>query len=225
MRILIVEDEPHIVDLLAGQLGAAGFGCDPVGSLGGAFEALRKIPYNLMLLDRRLPDGDGIAFLPNIRRLRPDIRILILSALCDKGDKARGLNGGADDYLTKPFDSDELLARVIARLRHSGEIPLPPIKIGAVSFDAAAGQVFIAGRPFLLHRREFSLFDSLMRRVNRVAPRDILMEEIYGADEAILPGALDTLVSRLRKRLTGAGAGVEIHLIRGRGYLLTTPVS
>ena len=225
MKILIVEDEPDIVDLLAGQLGNAGFACDPVGSLSDAFEALRNVPYDLMLLDRRLPDGDGIAFLPNIRRLRPDIRILILSALCDKGDKARGLNGGADDFLTKPFDGDELLARVIARLRHAGETRLPPITIGAVSFDVAAGQAFISERPLLLHRREFALFNSLMRRVNRVAPRDVLMEEVYGAHEAILPGALDTLVSRLRKRLMGAEAGVEIHLVRGRGYLLTETIS
>ncbi|SFK03546.1 response regulator transcription factor [Methylocapsa palsarum] len=221
MKILIVEDEPDIVRLLAGQLDNAGFDCDPVGSMSDALTSLKRYPYHLMLLDRRLPDGDSIAFLPNIRRLRPNIRILILSAHCEKGDKAKGLNSGADDYLTKPFDSDELLARVIARLRTSGELQMPPITIGAVSFDAAAGQIFIGGRPFLLHRREYALFGALMRRINRVSPREALMEEVYGAGEAILPGALDTLVSRLRKRLADAEAGCEVHLVRGRGYLLT----
>ncbi|WP_400770612.1 response regulator transcription factor [Methylosinus sporium] len=135
-----------------------------------------------------------------------------------------GLDAGADDYVTKPYDLEELLARIRARLRQSSGAVLPPVTIGELTFNYATGQSFVAGRPFVMHRREFALLEALVRRVNQVAPRKILTQEVYGRDEAVLPGALDTLVSRLRRRLAEAETKAEIHLVRGRGYLLTKAV-
>jgi two-component system, OmpR family, response regulator len=221
MRILIVEDEVEMARLVGWKLGKAGFSYDQAQSLDLAFEALKQYPYDLVLLDRRLPDGDAAEALPMIRELRPGIRILMLTALEAPEERIKGLDAGADDYLTKPFDSGELMARVRARLRQPGSAPAPPIMLGALKFDLHAQNAWIADRPLTLPKREFALLEALARRANRVASRASLLEDVYGFDEAVQPGALDTLVSRLRKRLDEGQAGVTIHLVRGRGYLLT----
>jgi DNA-binding response OmpR family regulator len=221
MKILIVEDEPDIVELVIDALEGAGFFCDRVESTRDALLALVEQRYDLMLLDRRLPDGDGVAAIGKFRALQPSLRIVVVTASDTLQSRVSGLNAGADDYLTKPFAPEELLARVRARLREFYDAGLPPTKVGALSFDPVTRSLTVAGRPLVLHRREFALLEALVRHVNQVAPRKSVMLEVYGADEAVLPGALDTLVSRLRRRLDEAEAGVAIHLVRGRGYLLT----
>lgn len=221
MRILIVEDEHDILLLIAEQLGGAGFESDGARSIFEASKALETIAYDLVLLDRRLPDGDGLSFISKIRELRPQTRIIMLTARDAPYDKARGLDAGADDYLAKPYDEEELLARIRARLRHADSRALPPISVGRIRYEPPSGQIFVSNQLFVMHRREFHLLDALLRRVNQVAPRKALLVDVYGDDEAVSPGALDTLVSRLRRRLMGANAGVAIHLVRGRGYLLT----
>ncbi len=221
MRILIVEDETDICEYVLNQLAGAGFDCDCAGSVADALMALVRQSYDLMLLDRRLPDGDGVTAIGKFRALQPALRIVVVTASDTLQSKVSGLDAGADDYLTKPFASEELLARVRARLREFRGDALPPIKVGALSYDPATTQVSIDGRPLILHRREFALLEALVRHVNQVAPRKSVMLEVYGEDDAVSPGALDTLVSRLRRRLEEAEAGVSIHLVRGRGYLLT----
>jgi two-component system, OmpR family, response regulator len=221
MRILVVEDEIELARLLAGQLRDAGFECDCVGSTKEAKDALREGYYDLLLLDRRLPDGDGLSQIPSFRAIGPNIRIIMLTARDAPNDKARGLDAGADDYIAKPYDREELLARIRARLRNAPGASLPPIQAGALSYDPVSGQISVHGRQLVMHRREFALMEALLRRANQVAVRKNLMQEVYSCDEAVLPGALDTLVSRLRRRLTEENAGVVIHLVRGRGYLLT----
>jgi len=221
MKILIVEDEAEIREFVLNQLTIAGFECDCVGFAEEALVALVRQRYDLMLLDRRLPDGDGVTAIGKFRALQPTLRILVVTASDELQSKVAGLDAGADDYLTKPFAPEELLARVRARLREFRGEPLPPIKVGALTYDPATTEVSIAGRPLILHRREFSLLEALVRHVNQVAPRKSVMLEVYGEDDAVSPGALDTLVSRLRRRLEEAQAGASIHLVRGRGYLLT----
>jgi two-component system, OmpR family, response regulator len=221
MRLLVVEDEFEIAGLLVDQLQDAGFECDCAETAGEAYRMLTTSFYNLVLLDRRLPDGDGVSHIPSFRKASPKSRIILLTARDSANDKAQGLDAGADDYLAKPYEPEELLARIRARLRNSPDSALPPIKVGVLTYDQVTGQIFVRGRLVVLHRREFSLLESLMRRVNQVAVRQSLAQDIWGRDEAVLPGALDTLVSRLRRRLGDEGAEIAIHLIRGRGYLLT----
>lgn len=221
MRVLIIEDECEILTLLGEQLSGAGFGNDGARSIVEATKALEGFAYDLVLLDRRLPDGDGLHFISKIRELRPHCRVIMLTARDAPYDKASGLDAGADDYIAKPYDEAELLARIRARLRQTNGGALPPITVGLITYAPSSGQIFVANQLFVMHRREFHLLDALLRRVNQVAPRKALLEDVYGDDEAVSPGALDTLVSRLRRRLTEANAGVAIHLVRGRGYLLT----
>lgn len=220
MRVLLVEDEPEMARLVAVNVGAAGFTVDQVTSIGDADTALKVARYALVLLDRRLPDGDGLTLIGRIRRVQPGVPVIVLSALDAVLDRVRGLDKGADDYLPKPFDTDELLARIRAALRRPGAEDAPPIACGRLAFDLSSRSVTIGGSPLTLKRRELSLLESLIRRAGRVVQRETLVEEIYGFDDDIQSNTLDAHVSRLRARLADLGAGVLIHPIRGVGYLL-----
>lgn len=206
--------------LIADRINGEGFVADHVEGLGDAFEALHAYDYPIMLLDRRLPDGEALSALPQIRRVRPGIRILLVTAMQSIDDKINGLDAGADDYLTKPFDFDELLARVRAALRRPGGSRLPLAVVGALSFDFNTHEASIAGRPLSLHKREMLLLESLMRRSGRAVMHNTLIEEIYGFDKAVQIDALKMLVSRLRQRLKEHGGEVDIHSARGIGYML-----
>lgn len=222
MRILIVEDDHDLSRLLRRRLIGAGYACDKAATMGEALEALRQLPYDLMLLDRRLPDGDGIAAIGRSRGLQPALNIIVVSAIDESEEKVHGFDAGADDYVTKPFNGAELLARIRARLRQKeGVKTLPRLVVGDLALDLDARRAFVGEAPLDLNRREFLLLEAMMRRGDCVVTREELMGQIYGFDRAVSNGALDTLVSRLRKSLAGAEAGVEILLIRGRGYMLT----
>jgi two-component system, OmpR family, response regulator len=222
MRILVVEDEVELARLIAERLERGGFEVRLARTLAEARDALAAGSYSLALLDRRLPDGDSLSLIPDLRRAHSGVRVIMLTALDTVADKIAGLDSGADDYLTKPFDVNELLARIRANLRRSGEgAAEPPITVGALSFDLQLRQVYVHGRPMVLHRRELALLDSLIRRDGRATPRETLLEEVYsGEEEGFQSNALDALVSRLRKHLNENEAGVVIHPIRGIGYML-----
>jgi DNA-binding response OmpR family regulator len=220
MTILLVEDEPEMADLIVDQIRHAGLVVDHMSNLFDAGRALRDFSYDLVLLDRRLPDGDGLTLVPEIRANWPGVRVIMLTALDKTSDKVAGLDIGADDYLIKPFDVEELLARIRASLRRPGGTANPPIVLGSISFELATRMVCIRNKPVLLHGKELALLEALLCRAGQVVARKTLMGEIYGLDEETLPNALDVLVSRLRKHLSRLEAGVTIHPARGIGYLL-----
>lgn len=220
MRILVVEDEAEMARLLAARLGAAGFLADQAASAAEALEAATLHPYALVLLDRRLPDGDGAGLVPALRRARPGVPIIVVSALDGVADRVQGLDAGADDYLAKPFDGDELLARIRAALRRPGAAPPPPITCGGLTFDPGLREASVAGRAIRLRRRELAILEALMLRAGRVVPRERLVEACFGLDDFVQPATLESHVSRLRAKLAVAAAGVAIHPVRGVGYLL-----
>ncbi len=220
MRILVVEDQLDISSLIAERLEHSGYVADRVGTLADAIEAVHAHDYPVMLLDRRLPDGDGVTILPEVRAARPDIRVLVVTALRSIDDRVDGLDAGADDYLTKPFDPNELLARIRASLRRPGGAVLPRVVVGALSFDLNSREAFIEDRPFIAPKREVLLLEALMRRAGRTLMHAELMDEIYGFDDSIQIDALKMLVSRLRQRLKEGGARIDIHSARGIGYLI-----
>lgn len=220
MRILLIEDQKELSSQISRHISRAGFEVDQVGSIRSALEAMRIAPYALSIVDRRLPDGDGVSMVPDMRKLQPGIRILVLSALDALDDRIEGLEAGADDYLTKPIHLDELIARMRASLRRPGAMAMPPARLGGVVFDLESHSVSINDEPAVFHRRELALLESLMRRAGRVVRRPTLLAEIYGFEEDIQPHALTILVSRLRQKLEELDADVEIHPARGVGYLL-----
>jgi DNA-binding response OmpR family regulator len=224
MRILLVEDELEAGRLIASLVGAAGFAVDRAASIAAARVAIAETAFDLVLLDRRLPDGDGLSLIADARAKRPDMRVMMLTAMDSLDEKVSALDDGADDYVTKPFQGEELIARIRACLRRPGGPQLAPIRIGALTFDAATREVSIAGRIIPFHRRELDLLEALARRVSRVVPRDTLFEEVFATRFDVQDNALDTAISRLRRRLDTLGAGVSVHTLRGVGYMLTEHV-
>ncbi|BBU64020.1 DNA-binding response regulator (plasmid) [Methylosinus sp. C49] len=220
MRILIVEDQPDIATLIGRNVSKSGFVADRVGTLTDASAAIRDNDYPLVLLDRRLPDGDGMSLIPEMKRMRPGVRIVIVSAARKIDERVSGLEAGADDYLTKPFAAKELIARIRACLRRPGGEQLPPIMIGALSVDPNSHEASIRGAPFIPPRRELILLEALARRAGRAVNYPVLIEEVYGSEDDSCLGALKMLVSRLRQRLNDKDAGLEIHAPKGIGYLI-----
>jgi DNA-binding response OmpR family regulator len=221
MRILLVEDEPELGAAVAGRLKAEGFVVDQASSLGEAIEAVLGAEYRLLLLDRRLPDGDGLSLLPVLRTRPAPPPVIILTALDDVPDRVAGLDAGAEDYLIKPFAVDELLARIRVLLRRSSAgAPAPKVTVGCLEFDLAAREARVAGAPLALPRRELAILDALARRAGRVVMREQLEAQVYGYDDEIASNALEAHISRLRKRLADAGARVVLHGVRGVGYML-----
>lgn len=220
MKVLLVEDEDDMARLITGDLQAAGYVVDTVGCVQDALAALESGRYGVVLLDRRLPDGEGLEVLDTLRKRRDATPIVVLSALNDVLDKVRGLDAGAVDYLVKPFDSLEMRARLRAALRRPDARRAPPIACAYLTFDPDERTVLVRGAPIVLPRRELLLLEALVLRVGRVVHRQRLMDEVYGFDDDPSPNALDVIVSRLRARLIDFGAGVAIHTVRGVGYIL-----
>jgi two-component system OmpR family response regulator len=221
MRILLVEDHAELGDRIAKRLRRAGYTVDHFGSIRDADSAIEAHAYIVALLDRRLPDGEGLCLIPRLRSKQPGSRILMLTALDALDDRVEGLDAGADDYLVKPFELDELMARIRASLRRSGGDRVPPVEIGDLSFDLDSRTARVRGAPIVLLRRELALLDLLVRRVECVVTREALLTEIYGYGDEIDEHALTKLVSRLRARLAELDAGVHIHTARGIGYMIT----
>jgi two-component system OmpR family response regulator len=220
MRILLVEDEAEFAKALRGALSRDRFVVDWVDSVSLASEASRSGAHELILLDRTLPDGDGLTLIPQFRADAPGVPIIVLSARGELSDRVAGLDDGADDYLVKPFDFEEMLARIRAVQRRPSELAPDEIEIGDLVFDVAFGEARVRETRLHLQRREVSVLTALLRRRGRVVLRESLEEAVYGFDDTIGSNTLDSHVSRLRRKLSDAGAGVEIHTVRGVGYLL-----
>lgn len=220
-RILLVEDDPALAREIIRALEREHWLLDHVTSLGEAFEAVIQFPYRVILLDRRLPDGDGIGLIPAAKSRASPPSIIFLTARDDLADRVEGLDAGADDYLVKPFALEELLARLRAACRRSGQAGSPaPIEVACLSYDAQTREVRAKGRPIVLPRRELALLELLVGRAGRVVQRAHLESELYGLDVEVSANALEALVSRLRRRLEEEDAGVELRTVRGVGYML-----
>ncbi|WP_159731453.1 response regulator transcription factor [Methylosinus sp. Ce-a6] len=220
MRLLLIEDEPRLVELLAAALGRAGFVIDSVGTCADGREALSLMPYDAAILDLGLPDGDGLALLAETRSSGNCVPILILTARDGVEDRVGGLDSGADDYLVKPFATEELIARVKALLRRPGGALGTVLQAGNVTFDTVGRDVKVDRKSITPPRREIAILEHLMRRVGRVVPKALLEEKLYGMGDELESNAIPVHIHHLRRKLLEAGASAEIHTVRGVGYLL-----
>ncbi len=193
---------------------------DHVSTLVDATEAVSSDVYAAILLDRQLPDGDGLQLIPVLRAKRTGIPVIVLTARGDLADRVAGLNVGADDYLAKPFAIEELLARLRAVLRRPADVVSDLVQAGRLTFDFDNRVASVAGEPLNLPRRELLVLETLLRRIGRTVQRSSLEEAVYSFDDEIQSNALDTHISRLRRKLIDTEAGLEIHAIRGIGYLM-----
>ncbi len=220
MRVLLVEDEQAMVTVLRGGLVRHDMVVDDVQCLADAEEALRGGVYDVIVMDRRLPDGDGLSLVRALRSRGDTVPVLMLTAKGDLIDRVAGLNSGADDYLGKPFAFEELLARLRALARRPATMQPEVVSFGRLSFDFTHREAHVGVFHLRMPRRELLVVETLMRRMGRMVLRETLMEAVFGMDDEIESNALDTHISRLRRKLADADAGVTIHGIRGVGYLL-----
>ena len=220
MRVLLVEDEPDMACALAAALKRYDMVVDLIATLADAEEAVTSNAYDAILLDRQLPDGDGLSLIPKLRMKGLSVPVIVLTARGELADRVAGLDGGADDYLGKPFAVEELLARLRAVLRRPADLSSETVRLGRLSFDLGNREASVGGQPLDLPRRELLVLETLLRRMGRTVPRSSLEEAVYSIDDEIQSNALDTHVSRLRRKLSEAQADIEIHAIRGVGYLL-----
>jgi DNA-binding response OmpR family regulator len=220
MRLLVIEDEARIVELLQSAFQRAGFVVDAVSTATAAHEALSYVTYDAVILDLGLPDGDGLDVLAKMRHDANNVPILILTARDAVEDRVGGLDAGADDYLVKPFAVVELVSRIKALLRRPGHALGMTLEAGNLAFDTIGRDVRVDTTPITLPRQELAILEFLMRRLGRVVPRSVLEEKLYGMDEEPESNAIPVHVHHLRRKLIKAGATPVIHTVRGIGYLL-----
>lgn len=216
MRVLLVEDDLALSDAVCGYLRAKAFVVDAAPSLALAGTALRAAQYAAVLLDLHLPDGDGLALLPQVRALQERPIVIVLTARDQVSDRIRGLDAGADDYLIKPYDPGELLARLRAVERRRSAADTPVLVLGNLQIDLAREQVRRAGVPIALTQKEWALLRVLATRPGRIHTRDNLQDALYGWGDETDSNTLEVFISRLRRKL----GREHIETLRGLGYRL-----
>lgn len=220
MRLLYVEDNARLAENTSASLRRSGFVVDAVTTGEDALHAARSYAYDAIVLDLGLPDIDGLAVLSQIRAARSGTPIIICTARDRLEDRVQGLDAGSDDYLVKPFDAAELVARLRAVLRRPGGALGVHLRAGNIALDTVAREVRVGEEPARLSRRELDLLELFLRRKGRVLTRDAIEDALYGLDDPPTPNAIEVATHRLRRRLQQLGATAQIQTLRGIGYIL-----
>jgi DNA-binding response OmpR family regulator len=221
VRILVVEDERKVANFIRQGLTEEGHTVEVAPDGATALDLLVEgPPPDLVVLDLMLPKVDGFAILKAARQRRVTTPVLILTARDSVADKVRGLDLGADDYLTKPFAFDEFLARVRALLRRGTVAGTPRLQLGDLTLDPATREVWRGSRRITLTTREYALLEYFMRNPGRVLTRPMLAEHVWGLDFDPESNIVDVYVGYLRRKIDGPGEPRLLHTVRGAGYVL-----
>jgi two-component system, OmpR family, response regulator len=217
MNVLLVEDDVALGDAMASYLGVKGFAVERAASLRQAQAAVATTLWDVVLLDLHLPDGDGLSLIRAVRDRSAAASVIVLTARDHVSDRIRGLDSGADDYLVKPFDPDELMARLraVERCRNGGTSAL--VKVGSLAIDLAGLTVTRNGDPILLTAKEWSLLRVLATRLDRIQLRESLQKALYGIADEATSNTLEVFICNLRRKL----GPDSIQTVRGLGYRLT----
>jgi two-component system OmpR family response regulator len=221
MRVLIVEDDRLLANGLTETLRRSGYVADAVGSAEAADAALKVTDVDLIVLDIGLPGLDGFSWLRKLRGRGGQQSVLVLTARDALSDRVLGLNVGADDYLAKPFATEELVARVSALARRGRAIKSRVIEHGALVLDLERKRAVVEGKPLDLSQREYAILEYLFSNLGAIVGKDKIAGAVASWDEHISPNAIEVHMSRLRAKLEPAG--VAIRTIRGLGYLVEAP--
>ena len=220
MKILIVEDQERLGQFLERGLKEQAYTVTWVRTCADAKDALADSGYDLVVLDLGLPDGDGIDLLRGWRRAKFNEPVLILSARDAVADRIQGLDGGADDYLAKPFSFEELLARIRSLVRRHSAVKQTVLEHGAIRVDLLAHVVQVRGKGVDLTSREYALLEIFMQNAGRILTRTLISEKIWASNYEIDTNLLDVYMSRLRNKLETAAGAQLFKTIRGVGYQL-----
>jgi DNA-binding response OmpR family regulator len=221
VRLLLAEDSERLQELLSESLKQAGYMLDVVATAAELFSSVAATKYDLLIIDLGLPDGDGLSAIRDLRATGMSVPILIITARGSIDDRIVGLDSGADDYLIKPFNHAELLARIRALLRRPSELQGPVLRRGRTEFDQAKDEVRCSGRSVQLRLSERRLLAELMRRSGAVVAKSAIEGTLSQSSRDLSPNAVEALISRLRRALSDAGSGIVIETVRGVGYRLT----
>lgn len=220
-RIAVIDDEENIRELLEVSLAYAGFDVRCAVDAVQGLVLVREWEPDCIVLDVMMPRMDGISLIPLLRRVT-EAPVLLLTARGDVQDRIEGLDAGADDYIGKPFDSAELIARINKALRRPSLKRVLHIRVGDLEIDIEARTVRRGNRWIETTMREFDLVSTLARRPKRVFTRDELMDLVWGLDREVMPSTVDTYISYLRAKIDGTGEPRLIHTVRGVGFSLHT---
>ena len=219
-RVLLIEDHERLAQLISKGLGAAGIAVDVAGRIEGAWAAVRQLPYQALILDRGLPDGDGLGLLRKMREAGVGIPCLVLTAREALHDRVQGLEAGADDYLAKPFAMDEMVARVRALLRRPTEFRPIDAAHGDLALQLESDLLCCGEECITLAPAELQIMLLLLRKHATTVRRGALEAAAWGLNEAVTPNALDVALHRLRRKLAAIGSRQRIVNLRGVGYVL-----
>lgn len=221
MKILIIEDDHSLLENTQTQFMKAGFGVDAAATAEEGLSFLDVNEYDSIVLDINLPDGNGFEICEKVRKQENTTPIIIMTARDAVSDKIKGLDLGADDYVLKPVDSQELIARVKALIRRNSKKPLSVLTIGDLEIDTQTRRVVRAGTEIELPSKEFAVLELLARHSDEVVTRSMLMEHIWGSDFETFSNVVDVYIRNLRKKIDAGRQKKLIHTIRGGGYSLS----
>lgn len=219
MRVLLVEDNARLAALLSEGLRRSGWLAESVGSLEEAEAAVALGEFDAVVLDRGLPDGDGLDLIRRLRARPAAPPVLVMTARGGVAEVCHGLDLGADDYIVKPFSLAELVSRLNAASRRGGRA-MAPLRLGELAYDPVSREVTVRGAPFDPPPRERALLEALLRAAPRPVSKEALEARLGGQDRLAQPNAIEVSVHRLRTRLATAQAGAAIQTVRGLGYRL-----
>ncbi|MGE4261100.1 response regulator transcription factor [Shewanella sp.] len=222
MRLLLVEDDVDVAETLVSYLEKHGYVVDLAPTLAIAKTAVMANSFDLVLLDRLLPDGEGMSMLRFFADNKCPQRVILLTALGDVDDRVRGLEAGAHDYIPKPFEPRELLARIRNTLRQPMQTAREVKTLGPLSYDVESRAFSINGEALNLRRTEALVLEALMSRPGSLVTREALESKVYGYDKFVTSNSLESQVSRLRKNLAEHTDKIKIQTVRGLGYSLTS---
>ena len=220
MRVLLVEDDKSLAESTAILLRQSGYVVDTAETLEIAKAFLKQCTFELVILDRLLPDGEGLSLVSFARKKAIRTRFLSLTALDDVNDVVDGLDAGVLDYMAKPFEPKELIARIQSVLRYPIELPKNDKQFGPLTFETNARVFSLDKKPLALPRTQALVLEALMSRPGIIVDKESLLDRVYGYDQDASHNSLEAQVSRLRKFLRDQTDEIEIRTIRGRGYSL-----
>ena len=223
MRILVVEDEPKVASFVRRALEAEHHAVDVAADGESGLAATIGGGYDLVVLDVMLPKRDGLAVLHELRAGGHAVPVLLLTARAEVADKVAGLDVGADDYLTKPFAVEELLARVRALLRRGAAAAPPRLAIADLTLDPVTREVTRAGKRIELTAREYALLEFFLRNRGRVLGRALIAQHVWGVDFDTFTNGIDVYVNYLRRKIDADFEPKLVHTVRGVGYVLKEP--
>src|SRR5688500_813437 len=223
MKVLVIEDSVRMAQTLKLGLGEEGFTVDVATDGPTGLRLASAGDFDLVLLDVNLPGMDGFALVRELRKTRSDVPVVMLTARDSVEDRVQGLDGGADDYVTKPFSFEELLARIRAVTRRPGARSEPVLRYADVELDPATGRATRGGRPMDLSARECALLRTLIGNAGKILTRGRLYEAVWGTEYDGSSNVLDVYVNYLRNKLEEGGGPRVLHTVRGRGYVFGDP--